>query len=503
MKKYSLRILVLALALSLVTGVATAQNLKDYEKKIFEYTLDNGLHLIILENHSAPVVSFATYVDVGAANEVVGKTGISHVLEHMAFKGTTHFGVTDYSKEKPLMDKIDKVYAEIEAEKRKHNPDKKKLASLEKKFKEIQAELDKLVVQAEFMEIVKQEGAEGINAGTGSDQTVYIMSLPSNKLELWMMMESERFKNPVIREYFKERDVIMEERRQRIESQPIGRLLEEFQGVAFKSHPYGVSIVGHMSDLEHLTRKDVQDYFKKYYVPSNMTLSIAGDVDHERVLELAKKYWGDMPKVDKPAAPVTVEPEQLGEKTVTIYEKTQPIVLLGYHKPSIKHPDGLKMEIISSLLGQGRTSRLYDKLVKKEKSAMMTFAFAEYPGSKYPGLAIIGAVPSKDHSAVEVRDQVLAEIEKLKKDGVTAAELAKVKAQQKAQLIRGLDSNLGMAMQLAVYEVQTGDWRNLFKRIDAIDKLTPEDIKETANKYLTKKNRNVAMIVTEDQEGAE
>lgn len=485
-------------AIIFISLPALGQNLAQYEKKIHSYTLENGLKVIILEDHSAPVASFATYADAGAANEVVGTTGLAHILEHMAFKGTSRYGTFDYSKEKPLLDKLDALYTELALEKKKFNPDKAKIEKLEKEFKDVQEEHSKIVDQAGFMRILEAEGGDGLNAGTSLDQTVYIISLPSNKAELWAMMESLRFKDTVFREYYKERDVIIEERRLGVESNPIGRLIEEFLSIAYKAHPYGTYTIGHMSDLQQMTIQDLKAFFNKYYVASNLTLAIAGDVNPDKMIEHIKKYWGDMPKVPKPEAPRTVEPEQLGEKRIVINEKTQPFIVIGYHKPAQKDKDEPVLGVLSSILADGRTSRLYERLVKKDKSAIAAFAFPGFPGNKYPGLILIGAVPSKGKKSAEVDAVILEEIEKLKNEKVSIEELNKVKTQAKAQLIRSMDSNLGMAIALAQYEVNTGSWKNLFKQLDAIAAITPDDIQNAANKYLTTKNRTVAMIETEE-----
>jgi len=501
MNKYAKRFYAVAVVFAAAlffSSLALGQSLAQYEKKIHEYTLDNGLRVIILEDHSSPVASFATYADVGSANEVVGATGLAHILEHMAFKGTPKFGTFDYEKEKPLLEKMDAIYAELSIEKKKFNPDKAKIEKLEKEFKDVQDEHSKIVDQDGFSKILETEGGEGLNAGTSADSTVYIISLPSNKAELWAMMESLRFKDPIFREFYKERDVIIEERRLRTESNPIGRLVEEFLGMAYKAHPYGVPTVGHMSDLQQMTIKELKDFFSNYYVASNLTVAIAGDVDPDTMISYIRKYWGDMPTVDKPFPPKTIEPEQIGERKMVINEKSQPILLIGYHKPEQKHKDEAVIGLLSSILADGRTSRLYERLVKKDKSAVYTFAFPGFPGSKYPGLILVGGVPAKGKTSSEIESVVLEEIEKLKNEKVSIEELNKVKTQARANLIRGLDSNLGMAINLAQYQVNTGDWRNLFKQIDIIAAITPDDIQNVAKTYLTIKNRTVAMIETEE-----
>lgn len=497
-KEWRIRYVFLFCAVLIFSSFIIGQNLAQYEKRIHDYTLDNGLRVIILEDHSAPVASFITYTDAGASNEVVGATGLAHILEHMAFKGTSKFGTFDYEKEKPLLDKLDAIYHDLMVEKKKLNPEKAKIEALENEFKQVQDEHSKIVDQAGFARILEAEGGEGMNAGTGDDMTVYLVNLPSNKAELWAMMESLRFKDPVFREYYKERDVVIEERRLRVESQPIGRLLEEFVAMAYKAHPYGVDVIGHMSDLQEMTIQQVKDFFNKYYVASNLTLVIAGDVNPEQMITYVKKYWSDLPKFEKPESPRTIEPEQIGEKKMVMYDKSQPILIIGYHKPAQKDKDESVIGLLSNILANGRTSRLHERLVKKDKSAVATFAFPGYPGNKYPGLILIGAVPSKGKTSAEVDAVVLEEIEKLKNEKINIDELNKVKTQARAQLIRSLDSNLGMAMALAQYQINTGDWRNLFKQLDIISAITPDDIQNAAKKYLVLKNRTVAMIETEE-----
>lgn len=484
--------------LLLFTSVfAFSQNLAEFEKKVTEFTLNNGMKFIILERHEAPVVSFITHADVGSVDERKGITGISHLLEHMAFKGTTTIGATNNEAERKALQKVDEIYDQILLEKRKgKKADQERLKNLEQDFKKAQEEAKKYAVSNEFGQIVEQAGGEGLNAGTSWDQTVYIYNLPSNKLELWMSLESDRYLNPVFREFFKERDVVMEERRMSTDSQPIGKLLEEFIDAAYKAHPYEEPVIGHMSDLEVMTRKDVERYFKEHYTPSNLTAVLVGDVDPQEVKKMAEIYFGRIPYGPKPKPVQTVEPPQLGERRVEVEDKSQPILLIGYHKPDINHPDNAVYNAISDIIGGGRTSRLHKSLVKEKKIAVATGAFPGLPGIKYPGLFIFIAVPSKDHTNEECEKAIYEEIEKIKTESVTEEEFKGVKTRARVQLIRQLSSNFGMALQLATYEVLTGDWRNLFKELDAINMVTTDDIMRVAKDCFKKKNRTVSQIVT-------
>ncbi|MHC4694345.1 MAG: M16 family metallopeptidase [Planctomycetota bacterium] len=474
-----------------------AQHLAEFEQRMTKFTLDNGLKFLILERHEAPVVSFHTYADVGSVDEVRGITGMAHLFEHMAFKGTKTIGTLDFEAEAKIMARIDELYDALKAEQRKgEKADKSRLEELQTRFKEAQQEAQKYLVHDEYEEVYKHAGGAGFNAYTSFDATQYIVSLPSNKVELWMLMESDRFCNPVIREFYKERDVVMEERRLAIESQPQGRLIEEFLAVAYKAHPYGTHVIGHMSDLQTMTRREAEKFFKTYYGPGNLTIAIVGDVNPQQIRTLAEKYFGRIPAAPKPEPVETVEPPQIGERRVTLEDPAQPFVVIGYHKAGINHPDDAVFDAITDIVAIGRTSRLYRSLVKEKKIAFVASAFQGLPGNKYPGLFLFYALPARGHTYQECEQAIYEEIEKLRAELVTSEELAKAKTRARASLIRQLDSNSGLAEQITFYEVVTGDWRNLFKQLDKIDRVTAEDIQRVAKEYFTKKNRTVGVIET-------
>lgn len=487
-------------ALVVVLSIACAgiaQDLAEFESRVTQFTLDNGLRFIVLQRREAPVVTCYTHANVGAVDEVTGLTGLAHLFEHMAFKGTQTIGTQDYQAEARALAKIDEAFEAIKAEKARPGVvDEQRLAQLRKEFQEAQQEAQQYLVHDEFDEILKQAGGVGLNAGTSSDYTVYFVSLPSNKLELWMLLESDRFLNPVLREFYKEKNVVMEERRLRTETQPVGKLLEEFLAVAYKAHPYGAPVIGHMSDIEALTRKEAEAFFRAHYGPGNLTIAVVGDVNPARVRTLAQEYFGRIPY--RPAADVveTVEPPQPGERRVVVEDPAQPFVLIGYHKPSISHEDNAVFDAITDIMGTGRTSRLYRSLVRDKKIAMATSGFQGMPGQKYPGLFLFYAMPARGHTNQECEQAIYAEIERLRSEPVTEQELEKAKTRARASLIRQLDSNSGLAELLTFYEVLTGDWRNLFKQLEQIDRVTAEDIQRVARTYFTTKNRTVGIIET-------
>ncbi|MEE9167845.1 MAG: pitrilysin family protein [Candidatus Neomarinimicrobiota bacterium] len=477
---------------------ASAQSLKAFEKNVTEFTLDNGLNFIVVERHEAPVVSLFTYADVGSVDEIKGITGIAHIFEHMAFKGTRNIGTDDYESEKAVMDRMDRLFLEMKKERRKGNQvNEGRLEGLEEQFEKAQQEAQEYLVHDEFEEAIDRQGGVGLNATTGPDATRYFYSLPSNKLELWMSLESDRFLNPVLREFYKEKDVVMEERRLG-ENNPIGRLVEDFLATAYKAHPYGEPVVGHMSDLKTITREEGEAWFAKYYGANNLTIAIVGDVKPREVEEMADTYFGRLRKGEKPEPVETVEPEQQGERRCTVVAQAQPLIIIGYHRPDINHPDNAAFDAITDMMGRGRTSRLYKRLVKEKKIAISVGAFTGLTGDKYPGLFIFYAFPAKDQTNEESEETLYDEIEKMKTELVTAEELEKAKTRARADLIRQLNSNFGLAYQLTFYEVVTGGWRNLFRQLERIEKLTEEDIRRVAKEYFDRKNKTVGTLVTEE-----
>ena len=319
-------------------------------------------------------------------------------------------------------------------------------------------------------------------------------SFPANKLELWMSLESERFLEPVFREFYKEKQVILEERRLRTDNSPIGKMIEEFLDTAYTTHPYKRPVIGYNEDINNLTRDNVRQFFNAYYAPNNLTIAIAGDVDPQQVKALAETYFGRFKAQPQPATVTEVEPAQSETREVTVNFPSQPWYLEGYHIPSLSDPDYLVYEVISELLSNGRTSRLYQSLVE-EQVALSAQGFSGFPGDKYPNLMLVYAQTAPGTSVEELATALRAEIERLKSESVKEEELARVKTQLKAGLLRTLDSNMGMARILAEYEAKTGSWRNIFKDLARLEEITPKDIQRIARKTFTAENRTVGRLL--------
>jgi len=489
--------------LAMSTLPLAAQDLASFEQRTVVHKLDNGLTLIVMERPEAPVFSFATVVNVGSAQEVTGITGLAHMFEHMAFKGTDKIGSTDYTAEALALAKVEEAYAAYDLERRKAvGHDDAKVAELEKGWQTAVQAAQKYVVPNQFSRIVDEAGGVEMNAFTAEDETAYFYSLPSNRFELWAYLESERFLHPVFREFYKERDVVTEERRLSYESNPLGRLFLEFIPVAYAAHPYGVPGIGWTSDLQAISATDAAAFFKKYYVPSNMVVAVVGDVKAAQALPVLARYFGRLPKAPAPGPLRTVEPPQHAERTVTLQETAQPIYLEGYHRPAISDPDNAVYDVISDLMAKGRTSRLYKSLVRDRKIAAQAGGFNGFPGDKYPNLFMFYGFTTPGHTGRELGDAIHKEIDRLRTEDVGADELASVKTRAKADLLRQLDSNSGLALQLAITHTILGDWRELFRSVDKIDKVTAADVRRVANAAFVPTNRTVGMIESTTQKPA-
>jgi predicted Zn-dependent peptidase len=484
--------------------LSTAPSIQSYldrvMQKVTEFRLDNGLKFIVLERHQAPVVSFLTYANVGGVDEPDGQTGVAHFLEHLAFKGTTRIGTLDYDQEAPLLNRLDELSTKLTAG---TSPGKTPAtaagtateAQLKAEFAQVEAAAAKLVKQNELGRIVQQSGGVGLNANTSTEATRYFYSFPSNKLELWMSLESDRFLDPVFREFYKEKDVILEERRMRTDNSPIGQMIEAFLDTAFTVHPYRRPVIGYDQDIRNLTRQDVQTFFDTHYVPANLTIAIVGDVDPTTVKRLAQVYFGRFKARPLTAQQIAPEPPQTAPRSVTLKLASQPWYLEGYHRPAVNHPDNVVYELMADILSEGRTSRLYQSLVERQPLALQASGFSGFPGDKYPNLMLFYALTAPGHTVDEVAQALHQEIERLQTEPVSATELSRVKTQARASLLRSLDSNMGLAQLLTEYEVKTGDWRNLFTELDKIIAVTPDDILRVARATFAPANRTVGKIL--------
>jgi predicted Zn-dependent peptidase len=476
---------------------ALGQDMASFEKHTTVKKLANGMTVIICERPEAPVFSFFTHVDAGSVQDPMGKTGLAHMFEHMAFKGTDTIGTRDYADEKVALAKVETAYAAFIAERDKPvDRDEEKLAQLEQAWKDAVAAADKFSAgfTNEFGKIVESQGGEGLNAFTNLDETAYHYSFPTNRLELWAYLESERFLHPVMRQFYKERNVVIEERRMRTDSNPVGRLLEQFTEEAFAAHPYHRPTIGWIADLNSFSATDAQNFFDTYYVPSNMVVTVVGDVKASEAMPIVEKYFSRIPARPKPDTATTTEPPQDSERTVVLHEQSQPLYLEGYHRPDYRDADDQVYDAIADLMSDGRTSRLYRALVRDKQIASDSAGFTGLPGNKYPHLFAFYAFPIPGHKPQEMAGAIHAEIDRLKNEDISDEELKMIKTRAKANLIRSLGSNEGLAFALGLNQARYDDWRELFRSVDRIDKVSKADIRRVANKTFTPDNRTVGII---------
>ena len=485
---------VAALTLLLAAPPASAQTgdlLTTFEPSVTEFTLDNGMTFIVVERRDAPVVSFYTIADVGSVDEPIGQTGISHMFEHMAFKGTTRIGTTDLAAELAALDAEEQAYTAFRTARLGGAP-QAEVDRLEAEFIAARDAAKEFVTDNEFDQIISREGAVGLNASTSFDRTDYFYSLPSNKAELWFALEADRFLNPVLREFYQERDVVQEERRLRTESNPIGRLIEEFFTIAFKAHPYGRPVVGHMADLQAISRTEAEAFYETYYVPNNLVSVMVGDIDPAQARVWAERYFGPIPRGPEPPPVRTVEPEQLGERRVTVEDPSQPLVIVGFQRPAQTDATDPIYTVLADVLGRGRTSRLYRALVETEM-AVAGQAIAAPFGGKYATQFLTLGVPTPSSDPAQVEEALLAVLDEVAENGITEEELTRAKNRARADLVGGLESNTGLAVQLGVAETLTGDWRSLFQQLDAISAVTAADVQRVAAETFRMNNRTVAV----------
>lgn len=487
---------VVLLFLLLLPALATATPLAD---KVVEHRLANGLRLLMVERHDTPTVVAYITIGVGSVHETSETRGVAHLLEHMLFKGTTTLGTTDYSREQPLLTEIEQVGSELDRLRSQPAAAPTRITALELRLKELQELHRPFVVKDVFSQLYSENGAVGFNAFTSKDLTTYLVSLPTNKLELWALLESERMKNAVLREFYTERDVIREERRRAYETDPRGLLYETLVSTAFSVHPYRNPIIGWHSDIANLSLAETRDFLRRYYAPVNTTIALVGDIRTSDAIALVERYFGDI----APGEPVpfvsAVEPEQRGEKRVTIDFDAEPQLAMAFHKPTLPNKDDYVFDLIDQILAQGMTSRLFKRLVEEQQVATSISTYGA-PGSRYPNLFVIDAVPRHPHTLAEVEAAIIKELDRLKNEDVSAVELQKARNRLLTDNLRALRSNAGLARMLTTYQVLAGDWRYMVSYEARISELTAEDIRKTAQRWFTPQNRTV-VVVQRGEEG--
>lgn len=505
MQNLALRFLALLLALA---ATSAAQRVE-----VEEFTLDNGMTFLLLPREGDPNVAVGWISKFGSVNERPGVTGVAHLFEHMMFKGSHAIGTKDLKRDLEIMDELDGLYAQMESERAKllekqrrgliadaddpavRSPEHSELLE---RFSQLIAEQQELIVKDEFSQIYTLNGGSGMNAGTSNDYTIYFINMPSNKLELWFWMESDRLAKPVFRQFYAERDVVKEERRLRVDSTPTGKLNEQVESMFWQASPYSWPVIGWPSDLNSITRDEAMEYFDTYYAPNNLVAALVGDFEVEQVKTLANKYFRRLQRnAREPGAVRTREVEQQAEQRLSGQAETRPQATIRFHTVPDAHVDEPALIVLSSLLN-GRTGRLYKSLVLEKQVAVQ--AGAGVDGRKYDGSFQISGVAAPGSTPEDVEKALLEELERIAAEPVGERELQKVKNQQLAGDFRKLQSKFGLMLQLLTYEA-LGEWENINVFSDRIQAVTPDDIQRVAKKYFTETNRTVALYYTKEGAG--
>jgi predicted Zn-dependent peptidase len=473
-----------------------------FSEKVKTFTLKNGMKFFVYERHQIPTFAGMIMAKVGSVDERDGETGIAHFFEHMAFKGTPVIGSKNFEKEKIILEKIDKAGEELSSEYEKGpNANQEKIKMLREDLKKLQKEHKKYVVKDEIDKVYSENGGEFLNASTSNDSTQYFVMLPANRLELWFLIESERFRYPAFREFYSERDVIAEERRMFEDNNPVGFLWEKFFLVAITRHPYRHSVVGYMEDIQTYTKPKTLRFFKTFYIPNNMQAAIVGDVKYEEVKLLAEKYFEDIPGGDVPPGTRLIEPEQKGERRVTVSFDAEPRLMIGYQTANITKKEDTTLELIDMILSRGASSRLTRDLVNNKKLAVRIYASANYVGRRYPSLFVISAQTRHPHTPQELESAIYEHLDRLKTEPVNHREIEKVINQAESSLYRGMNSNIFIAMRLLWGSVLENDVDAEFKQVEALKQVTSEDIMKVAKKFFVPSKRTVGTLLKKEKGG--
>ena len=473
--------------------ILPAQDIKEFEKKVTEFSLPNGLHFILVERHDAPVVAFHTYVNAGSVDDPSGQSGMAHMFESLAFKGTETIGTRNWADEKKALDAIEDLYDRLDAERnRGPKADQSRVETLQTQLKLAVDRAEYYVQPNEYTRIVEENGGIGLNASAGFDATEYFCSLPSNRIELWFLMESQRLQHPVFRQFYKERDVAMDEYRQQTDSRPQGKLIQSLLATAFAAHPYRNPPGGWPSDIANLRRSGAKAFFEKYYVPGNMTMALVGDVNPAEAKRMAERYFGPMPAKPLPSILHTGEPPQPGPKMTMVDSPTQPMAMIAYKRPSQYDKDDPVFDMLQLILSSGRTGMLYKEMVEDKRISQAAQAGATFPNGRYPNLFVFFLAPSPGHTLDENQRALDDLLARLKAKKVDAETLQRARTQTRASVVRMLGGNSGLAKLLALHSASYGDWRKLFTAIDDLNKVTADDVQRVAQTCFVAVNRTIA-----------
>jgi predicted Zn-dependent peptidase len=478
-----------------------------------EHVLKNGMKVLLVERHDEPTIACSWLAKVGSVNERPGITGLAHLFEHMMFKGTKTIGTKDGKRDIELNEAQDRVQAEIRKERailrekqrrgeiadmQDPNVRTPRMQSLLNDFDKLVEEQRSLIVKDEIWNIYYTAGATGINASTGNDRTNYIVVVPSNKLELWAWIESDRIMNPVFREFYSERSVILEERKQTLESTSGRRIGEHFNAMNWAAVPYTWSVIGWPSDISYVTREDANQFYATYYAPNNITAVLVGDFNTAEAIALMEKYFERIPGNPRGVPEVyTEEPTRVGQKRMFAVSESQPSIQINFKSVAGVHKDAPALSMLASILsggGGGRggggssSGRLTKSLVLEQGAALS--ASASSSGMKYGGAFTLSASPAPGKTPEEMEPLLYAEVQKIIQDGVTDAELQRVKISRENAFMMMQESNVSIRSALESAE-SSGTYQDFLQSIQRLKAVTKEDVQRVAKEYIVKDKANV------------
>jgi predicted Zn-dependent peptidase len=485
---------------------------KLFSEKMKKVKLENGLTLLMMKRGTSPTLALYIKFKVGAVDETPEQAGTAHLLEHMLFKGTQNVGTIDFSKEKKYQEQIEVWGTKLDDLKLEERSRKEKgmeipatlskdIETYERRLRNLIQLQDELILKNEDSFIYEQNGEVGFNAYTSQDVTNYQIELPSNRLEIWAKIESDRLKNPILREYYTERDVVIEERRMRTDDSGAGVLRERFFSVAFEGHPYRKPVIGYATGLPFLKIEDTKQFFKENYTPNRMVISIVGDVDFESTEKLVRKYFSDLkPGKDRP--PYKIEEKQfLGEKRFKVIHPSSEQMMMGWLKPPYPHKDNAVFDVLSNLLTTGAGSKLNQRLVLVDKTVNSVGSANGYPGERYHNFFTLFIKPQSGADLGKIESAIWDELKQIKEKGVTAEELEKIKNQMISEFLRTMDDNGTIADLLSYSELLYGSWTQLFSQYNAIQSVTSADIQKVVSTYLTDDRVVVGVLVDSRKKG--
>ena len=479
----------------------------DIKLDVKEHVLPNGMKILMIQKTGVPRVVCHIYFKVGSINERSGITGIAHLHEHMMFKGTQMMGVTDFAKDAAIDKQIDELMTNIYREKfwKADGGDKEKIAQWQKEYDELAKAEKQYIIKDDLWTLYMKNGGTGLNASTGNENTGYYVTLPSNKVELQMLLESDRMINAYFREFYSEKDVVMEERRLS-ENRPGFFFGEQVNAAFYAASPYHWEVLGWMDDLRKITKADLIDFHNRYYVPNNAVAIYVGDFDPQNIIQMAEKYFGRIPKGPDLEPIRTYEPPQYSEKRMYGEGPAPTSLQMMFHIPQEGDADVAPLSVLSDALasgggggpgfgrrgGGGGSGRLYKTLVVEKQMAVNVSAFSR--PQWYVGGFQFSATPRVDKNVQpeDLEKEIWVEIEKVKKDGITPEEIQKAKNRFEVMFIRSLGSSMGLAGRVGRAELNRG-WRSILTDLDALKKVTNDDIKRVAAKYFVKDNSLTAI----------